>query len=63
MIVSLEQQASVIQRWKEANGVLGRDYVPANGGKQRTSEKRGLLTAIGEASASRGVKPPFKANY
>jgi hypothetical protein len=61
--ITLEQQAEAIERWKAAEDLTGRDYVPANGGARRTRSKRALLSAMSDAAAQRGVKPAFDAKY
>ncbi len=58
---TLERQAQIIARWKESNGVEGRDYVPANSGKRRTASKRALLTALKTEAKVPGRKQRFTA--
>lgn len=63
MTRDLESQAKAIERWKADKGIVGRDYVPANGGARRTPEKRALLATLTEEAAKRGRKPPFSAKF
>lgn len=62
-VITIERQAEAIERWKASKGITGRNYVPVNGGARRTASKRQLLSAIAEAAADRGEKPPFAAKF
>jgi hypothetical protein len=61
--ITLEQQARVIEGWKAAHSIAGRDYVPVNSGLRRTASKRALLSALARAAAARGRSPSFFAKF
>ena len=61
--ITLEQQARSIERWKAANGITGRDYVPVNLGKRRTASKRALLSAMDEAATKSKRVPRFLSKF
>lgn len=55
--ITIEQQAEAIARWKNKNGIDGRDYVPVNSGARRTPAKRALLKAIADGPKRIGKGP------
>lgn len=56
---TLQQRAKAIEERKAALGISGSSFVPVNSGRNRTANKRALLSAIGREAKRQGRVAPF----